>query len=77
MWYYLVQTEDPTIKLVAQRMGAREHDRQNNVKGPAVYLTGLAEVFGVCSAPQELFSEHLLGARQGTDNGFLKEVLLR
>ncbi len=65
---YVVQTQ------VAQRMGAREHVRQNNVKALQCISPALLKSLAFAVHRKNFATERLLGARQGTENGFLKEV---
>jgi hypothetical protein len=55
-------------------MGAREHVRQNNVKALQCISPALLKSLEFAVHRKNFSTERLLGARQGTDNGFLKEV---
>ena len=68
LWAYVVQTQ------VAQRMGAREHVRQDDVKALHCISPALLKSLAFAVHRKNLATERILGARQGTDNGFLKEV---
>ena len=65
---YVVQSQ------VAQRMGAREHVRQNNVKALQCTSPALLKSLAFAVHRKNLATERFLDARQGADNGFLKEV---
>ena len=65
---FVVQTQ------VAQRMGAREHVRQNDVKALQCISPALLKSLAFAVHRKNLATERFLDARQGTDNGFLKEV---
>ena len=55
-------------------MGAREHVRQNNVKALQCISPALLKSLAFAVHRKNLATERILGALQGADNGFLKEV---
>ena len=65
---YVVQTQ------VAQRMGAREHVRQDDVKALHCISPALLKSLAFAVHRKNLATVHILGALQGADDGFLKEV---
>ena len=65
---YVVQTQ------VAQRMGAREHVRQDDVKALHCISPALSKSLAFALHRKNLATVRILGALQGADDGFLKEV---
>ena len=55
-------------------MGAREHVRQDDVKALQCISPTLLKSLAFAVHRKNLASERILGALQGADNGFLKEV---